>query len=189
MFEGPSFEKIIEPEPEKKDEEKVQEKPLEKTSEKTQSEQQEKLKAESDQKDAEMKQKDAEVRPEIEAKFRDALGTLHTKIQSIQEAGNDFPSKDKLRTLIEGVSVFAQMQEGAKKIFVDALDRKKEFCSPDPMVFIEKGMEVLGIIIHAEVIKKGGDLWLQERMEKRSAEIQPEMVPEENKEKEIPKET
>jgi len=83
------------------------------------------------------------------------------------------------------------MQKGAKRMFVDALDRKKEFRSPDPVIFINKGMEALGIIIHTKILHKGGEAWLQERLktfERETEGIQREVIPEKDKEKEIPKE-
>lgn len=115
----------------------------------------------------EMDAKQKEVRPEIEAKFKNALESLHTKIQSIQKPDKKFPSRDALGKLLEEIPVFAQMQEGAKKLLLNSLEIHKEFKSPNPQIFVAKGMELLGFFIDLAAMKKGGDLWLQERMEKR----------------------
>ncbi len=152
MFKESSFEKMPTPEP-KQEKSEVE------------------IKFEKHKK--EMEEKEKESRPEIEAKFRDALGLLHTRIQSTKESNKSFPPGSELRKLIEGISVFAQMAEGAKKMFVVSLQSVKEFKSPDPEVFIEKGMKSLELFIHLATLKKGGEAWLQERLEKRLEETQP----------------
>jgi len=164
MSQEPSFEKMPAPEP-KKEKSEVQ--------------------IEFEKHEKEMEEKEKEVRPEIEEKFRDALGVLHTEIQSTTESKKSFPSESELRKLIEGITVFAQMAEGAKRMFVDALQTAKEFKSPDPEVFINKGMEVLDFFIHTATLKKGGEAWLQEKLEERLGEIKPEET-EENPETEEP---
>jgi hypothetical protein len=152
MFKESSFERMPAPEPKKEQSE---------------------AQIEFEKHEKEMEGKEKESRPEIEAKFRDALGLLHTRIQSTKESNKNFPAESELKKLIEGISVFAQMAEGAKKMFVASLQSAKEFKSPDPEVFIEKGMKALELFIHLATLKKGGDAWLQEKSEKRSKENQP----------------
>ncbi len=130
----------------------------------------EKMLAEHEEYKKEMEAKENEVRPEIEAEFKNALEALHTKIQGIRNSDKEFPSRDALGELLEKIPLFARMQEGAQNMFLDVLESKKEFKSSDPQVFIAKGMKVLDLFINLAVLKKGGDLWLQERMEKRAAQ-------------------
>lgn len=135
----------------------------------------------------EMEKKEEELRPEIEAKFKDALKLLHLRIQLTKESEKSFPSKDKLRELIEGISVFAQMQEGAKQMFVSALQTTKEFRSEDEYVFVEKGMEFMGLFIALEAAKRAGEIWLQEKMMQAQAGKMENIGPEKTMEfKEIP---
>lgn len=122
----------------------------------------------------EMEKIERETKPEIEEKLRDALEVLHSRIQSVQESKKDFPSRTELGDLIEEIPVFARLAEGAKKMFVHALENKKEFRSPDPQIFIKKGMEVLELFIHTATLKKGGEAWLQQKAEQRAEKIQPE---------------
>jgi len=154
--------------------------------EEKETEDKEKLKLEHEKHEKEMEVKENEVRPEIEAKFRDALESLRTKIQAIQKPDNKFPSRDALGELLEEIPVFAHLEKGAQEMFLDVLVNKKEFRSPDSQVFVAKGMEVLGFFINKAVLKKGGDLWLQERMEKRAAKnegLQDEETPKETEDK------
>lgn len=172
MFKESSFEKMQAPEPEPE-------------SKKEKSEAQ--IKFEKDKE--EMEKIEAAIRPEIEAKFKNALESLYTKIQSIQETKKDFPSRTKLEELIEEIPVFAKLAEGAKKMFIGALQIKKEFRSPNPEVFIEKGMEILGLFIHTETLKRGGEIWLQGRLEQGRLEQRPEGTEKIPETKEGPEET
>lgn len=130
----------------------------------------EKMLAEFKEHEKEREAKENKVRPEIEAEFKNSLEALHTKIQGVRKSAKEFPSRDTLGGLLEEIPLFARMQDGAQNMFLDVLESKKEFKSPDPQVFVSKGMEVLGLFINIAAIKKGGDLWLQERMEKRAAQ-------------------
>ena len=190
MFKESSLEKAQETEPKKEEINTVPETKEEIPPGKKETETQTKQRTEFEKHKKEMREKEEEVKPEIEAKFRNALELLHGEIQSVKELNESFPSKDELRKLIERIPIFARMAEGAKTMFTESLVRIKQFHSPEPAVFIEKGMEVLGIIIHFEVLKRGGEAWLQERLEKlerKPEEVQPKEIPEETKE--TPKET
>lgn len=163
------FEKPQIPEPEKEPQEEIE--PKQEKSE---------LQAEFEKDEKEMLKLEREARPEIEAKFRSGLESLHTKIQLTEK----FPKKDKLREFIEGIPVFAQLEKGAKKMFMGSLLIKKEFRSPDQQIFIEQGMKSLELFIHTSALKKGGDAWLQQKMEQRETNIQPEKVEEKKEEEE-----
>lgn len=146
-----------------------------------------KAREEHEQHKKEMEEKEKEVKEEIEKKFRDALESLYNKIQPIKEPDNEFPSGDKLRDLIEEIPLFAQMQEGGKRMFVKSLESDKGFRSPILEVFVEEGMDALSLFIHIAILKEGGNRWLQERQEKREVEAE-QPQPEKLQTKEVPEE-
>ena len=159
-----SFEKPQMPEPEKEPQEEIELK-----------QEKSKLQTEFEKHEKEREKIQGEVRPEIEAKFRSGLESLHTKIQSTEK----FPPKDKLEEFIEEIPIFAQLAEGAKNIFIGSLLIKKKFRSPDQEVFVEQGMKSLELFIHTSVLKKGGEIWLQQKMEERETKnIQSEKIEE-----------
>lgn len=138
----------------------------------------------------EMEEKEKEVEAEIEKRYREALESLFSNVQSLQKEDKNsiglIPEK-RWRELIEEVPLFSKMQEEGKRMFVKSLVSNKEFLSSDSNVFVEKGMEVLGIFIHIAILKEGGNRWLQERQENREAEAQ-QPQPEKLQTKEVPKE-
>ncbi len=158
--------------PEEKPIEKSEKEAMAKTENKKEVGDKDKISEEFNKSEAEMKEKEKEVRAEIEAKFRKALESLHKEIQSAQESAKEFPSQKELRELIEEIPLFAQMQEGAKNMFVGVLATHKEFRSPDSQVFVNHGMDALKLFIELAIVKEGGNLWLQERAEKIGTEVE-----------------
>jgi len=123
--------------------------------------------------DKEMEEKEKEVKEEIEKKYREALASLFSEVQSLKNSDKNFLEfipEDKWRELIEEIPLFSEMQEGGKRMFIKSLVSNKEFLSPNPEVFIEKGMEVLDIFIHIAILKESSNRLLQERQARREAE-------------------
>lgn len=126
----------------------------------------------------EIGEKEAEVRPEVEAQFKDALSLLYLRVQRSREKAQEFPDKDKLRELIEDIPLFAKMYEGAKRMFLAALNREPEFHSADEEEFVNKGIEALDLLIHTATLKQGGDAWQQARAEERQGKARQPEAPE-----------
>jgi len=124
----------------------------------------------SEKDEEEMRKEEAEVAPEIEANFRDSLSLLHVRIQLRKSSEKEFPDKKELAELLENIPLFAELEQGAQKIFVTALDKEEDFRSDDEKKFVDKGMEVLDLFIHTAILKKGGDAWLAKKARGRSEE-------------------
>jgi hypothetical protein len=112
-----------------------------------------------DEKTADSEEKEAEPKveedsPEVIAKFRDSLALLHVRIKLRETPEKDFPDKEVLMELINEIPLFGKMELGAKKMLLDALNRDKEFRSADEEEFVDKGMEVLDILIHTATLKE-----------------------------------
>ncbi|NQU82567.1 MAG: hypothetical protein HQ539_01330 [Parcubacteria group bacterium] len=121
----------------------------------------------SEKHNEEMDKEEEKVAAEIESNFRESLALLHVRIQLRKTPEKEFPDKKELTELLEEIGLFSQMELGAKKMFLTALDKDKDLHSEDEEEFIDKGMKVLDILVHTAILKKGGDAWLGKKAEER----------------------